>query len=161
MASRKISRTSWVYWVTLAVICGQLALWISSAAQLIQTLRPLLAFVTPTELIEVTFEKMGALRFIHFYVFGLLNILIYSALALLLMLADHRAMTLFIVSVVVVVAQQVLGLILLFPDGSTRDWVTTIAGNMALALYVWLLFLAFEHLLYVLSSDTSAEAASP
>ena len=146
LASHKISRATWVYWITLAIICGQLWIWISGAAQLLQSLKPLLGFVTPADLLKATFEKMGALRFTQFYIFGIVNILIYLALALLLLLAKLSAMTVFLASVGVMTVQQLLDLVLLFPDGSTRDWVTTIVGNLGLAIYLGLLYLAFRNL---------------
>ncbi len=160
MESHRIPRTTWVYWVTLAVICGQLAYWIWGAIQFFLTLRPLLDFAGPTRVIQTVFQTIGILRFVHEYVFGLLNILIYSVLAYFLLLANRRVMTIFGLSAAVVAGQQVLGLILLYPNGSTRDWATTIGGNLGLALYLYLLLLAFEEMLYGWASGIKTDTES-
>ncbi len=145
MIERNIRR-SWVYWLTLVVICGQLALWIVQLSSLFQSLRPFLALLSPTELVQAMIQRTGLLRFIHFYVFGLFNIGIYLVIVALLLLVDPRAKTVFLISVLVVVAQQAIDAFLTLTDGSLRDWVTTGVGNLALGVFLWLLYMAFRHL---------------
>lgn len=161
MTGQKDLRGNWVYWITLAAVCGQLYLWILGATQYFESIHPLLAFVSLNELIVATFKQMGFVRFVQFFGFLLVNILTYSAIALLLLLANPRAKTIFLVSVGVTLAQQLLDMVLTFPDGTIRDWVTTIAGNIGLALYVWLLYLAFENLFGSKSPDFAEVGSHP
>ena len=146
MSDRKIARTDWVYWVTLIVICGQLALWATSTVRLVQGLYPLTSFITPIELVGAIFDRLGALRFVHYYVLSSANILLYMAIVLLLLLRNTLARRAFLASLFVGGLGQILDALMTLPGGSTRDWVTTLAGNVVLAIYLWLLYLAFNHL---------------